>query len=309
MREKMMRLGVVIVTYNRIEKLQKTLSCYEKQLKKIDTVIIVDNCSTDGTNIFLKKYVTEKRNFKIKILTMPKNIGGAGGFFEGMKYAMQTGLDWVYVSDDDAYVDDSTLIEIEKVYSQINDKDNVVALCSVVKKENGIDYGHRLRLKRKFLTLKWKTVSESEYKEPYFEIDIFSYVGTAIRVNSLFCAGLDRKDFFIYHDDQEHSLRLRKIGKILTCTKSVIFHDTNPIKYKRIFWGSYYNARNNLIMIKNNFPQRYYYIRYHLGYLRDCILCRDKIKRIMMKTAYHDARKQIMGINKVYNPSWKYDEI
>lgn len=305
----MERFGVVIVTYNRREKLQKTLSCYERQLKKIDTVIIVDNCSTDGTNNFLKKYLTEKRNFKVKILTMQKNIGGAGGFFEGMKYAMQAGLDWVYVSDDDAYVDNSTLIEIEKVYSQINDKDNVVALCSVVKNEKGIDTGHRLRLKRKSLTLKWRPVSESEYKEPYFEIDIFSYVGTAIRVNSLFCAGLDRKDFFIYHDDQEHSLRLRKIGKILTCTKSVIFHDTNPAKHEKVFWGSYYNTRNNLIMIKYNFPQRYYHVRYYLGYLRDCILCRNKIKRNMMRSAYHDAKKQIMGINEVYNPSWKYKEI
>lgn len=304
----MKRFGVVIVTYNRIEKLQKTLSCYERQLKKIDTVIIVDNCSTDGTNKFLKKYLTEKRNFKIKVLTMSENIGGAGGFFEGMKYAMQIGLDWVYISDDDAYVDNSALTEIEKIYSQINDKDNVVALCSVVRNEKGVDTGHRLRLKRKLLTLKWRPVSESEYKEPYFEIDILSYVGAAIRVNSLFCAGLDRKDFFIYHDDQEHSLRLRRVGKILTCTKSVIFHDTNPAKHKKVFWGSYYNTRNNLIMIKYNFPQRYYYVRYYLGYLRDCILCRNKIKRSMMRYAYHDAKKQIMGINKIYNPSWKYRE-
>ena len=300
-----MNLGVIIVTYNRKEKLKRTLSCYENQSKKINLMIIVDNCSTDGTKQFLEEYTLKILKYKVKVLNMSENIGGAGGFFEGMKYAMQEKLDWVYVSDDDAYVNSSTLKEIESIYTQLEEKDKIVALCSVVKNEDGIDYGHRLRLNKKIFTVKWYPVNKIEYKKPYFNIDIFSYVGTAIKINNLFITGLDRKDFFIYHDDQEHSLRLRNTGKILTCTKSTIYHDTKSIKYKKLFWGNYYDTRNRLLMIRYNFPPRYYYVRFILGYIRDCIMCRDKIKRDMMKEAYSDARKQNMGVNKTYNPEWK----
>ena len=42
-----MKIGVVIVTYNRLEKLKKCLSAYERQAFLPVFLHIVDNCSTD----------------------------------------------------------------------------------------------------------------------------------------------------------------------------------------------------------------------------------------------------------------------
>lgn len=300
----MKNIGIVLVTYNRLEKLKIALSCYEKQKTKIDTMIIVNNCSTDGTFEFLEEYSKRKLKYKIVILNMPKNLGGAGGFFEGMKCAMKEDLEWVYISDDDAYPNDNTIYELEKIYSKLQNKDEIVALCSVVENKNGLDYGHRLRIMKNLFFVKWKPVDRSEYNKDYFNVDILSYVGSLINVNALYCAGLDRKDFFIYHDDQEHSLRLGKNGKILTCTKSVIHHDTEVKKYKELFWGNYYDTRNRLLMIKYNFPLRYFYIRYYLGYIRDCLLCKNKVKKEMLKVAYMDAKNNKLGLNSIYKPGW-----
>ena len=61
----MKNIGIVLVTYNRLEKLKIALSCYEKQKTKIDTMIIVNNCSTDGTFEFLEEY--SKRELKYKL--------------------------------------------------------------------------------------------------------------------------------------------------------------------------------------------------------------------------------------------------
>lgn len=301
----MMNIGVVLVTYNRIEKLKIALSSYENQRKKFTTIIIVNNCSNDGTKEFLEEYCTKKLDYKVIVLNMPRNLGGSGGFYEGMKRAIKEDIDWIYISDDDAYPKNDTLSELENVYLKLEEKDNISALCSVVENNNGIDYGHRLVIKKNTFFVKWKAIDKNEYKKEYFDVDILSYVGSAINVNKLFDVGLDRKDFFIYHDDQEHSLRLRKAGRILVCSKSIIHHDTEPKKYQELFWGNYYDTRNRLLMIKYNFSSRYFYIRYFLGYIRDCIFCSNQIKRKMMKTAYKDAKSNKLGLNDLYKPGWK----
>ena len=75
--------------------------------------------------------------------------------------------------------------------------------CVVLLKTN-LEFGHRQIIKKNPIIVKWKHVNPKEYSKPYFDIDIFSYVGTAIRVERLLEVGLDRKNYFIYHDDQDH---------------------------------------------------------------------------------------------------------
>lgn len=48
-----MKNGVVIVTYNRLSLLRECVSCVLGQTVPFSHVIIVDNCSTDGTGDYL----------------------------------------------------------------------------------------------------------------------------------------------------------------------------------------------------------------------------------------------------------------
>ena len=75
-----MKVVAVIVTFNRkrllLENVQRLLS----QTINIHKIIIVDNCSTDGTKEYLNKNgILDNKNIYYHILE--KNIGGAGGFF------------------------------------------------------------------------------------------------------------------------------------------------------------------------------------------------------------------------------------
>ena len=56
----MMELGVVIVTFNRLEKLKEALKAYEMQTRRPDRILVVDNCSTDGTDAYLQKWLNDK---------------------------------------------------------------------------------------------------------------------------------------------------------------------------------------------------------------------------------------------------------
>lgn len=50
-----MNICVVIVTYNRLNKLQKALQSYESQTCPPHCIIVVNNNSTDGTHDYLSQ--------------------------------------------------------------------------------------------------------------------------------------------------------------------------------------------------------------------------------------------------------------
>lgn len=57
-------IGCVLVTYNRIEKLKKTLECYLTQTVPPKYILVVNNCSTDGTGEYLCQWERFLRDLK-----------------------------------------------------------------------------------------------------------------------------------------------------------------------------------------------------------------------------------------------------
>ena len=80
----MKKLGVVIVTYNRINLLQECVDHVLEQTVPFNSIIIVDNNSNDGTSNYLNSLSNNK---KIHIISLKENLGGSGGFYKGMEYA------------------------------------------------------------------------------------------------------------------------------------------------------------------------------------------------------------------------------
>ena len=61
-------IGVVIVTFNRLEKLIKTLKAYADQTLVPAYIVVVNNASSDGTAAYLEKWASQKEPFKKYIL-------------------------------------------------------------------------------------------------------------------------------------------------------------------------------------------------------------------------------------------------
>ena len=85
------KLDLVIVTFNRLEKLKKALSCYEKQTSPFRNLILVNNCSTDGTKEYIDEWQREKTFFGKIVIHTDENLGGSGGFYLGQKKAAELG--------------------------------------------------------------------------------------------------------------------------------------------------------------------------------------------------------------------------
>ena len=114
MKEKLETFSVaaVIVTYNRLEKLKKALKCYETQTMLPKYLVIVNNCSTDGTKDYLNEWLKETSFIKKIVINTESNLGGSGGFYIGQKKALELDVDWIYLADDDAYPEDSYFLKI-----------------------------------------------------------------------------------------------------------------------------------------------------------------------------------------------------
>jgi len=303
-----MKIGVVLVTYNRLEKIKVALQKYEEQEYKPEYILVVDNCSTDGTNEFLNIWEKNTSSYRKEVITLPSNSGGAGGFYSGMERALNLEADWIWLSDDDAYPRKDALKNINDYYENLTsqEKKTIVAMCSTVYNNGEIHKEHRNHIILTKLKCIIQSSSLKEYEKKAFSIDMFSYVGAIIKKDTIKKVGLDIKDFFIYCDDQEHSIRIGREGKIMCITNSIIDHDTLPYDKNVINWGRYYKKRNDLLMIKKNYPYRYFFFRFIRRYISDVSLFSKNPPelKIMLKDAYRDAWNNKTGLHDIYRPGW-----
>ena len=121
-----MKVNCVIVTYNRLALLKECLAAIEKQTYPIHKVIVIDNCSTDGTEEYLKAYAVRPQ---FQIIRTEQNIGGAGGFSLGVKTSVSGGGDYTWMMDDDTIPSPKALEALMQTATQSND---IGFVCSKV---------------------------------------------------------------------------------------------------------------------------------------------------------------------------------
>ena len=301
-----MRICVVLVTYDRREELARTLSAYEAQEYPPQTVLVVDNHSTDGTAEMLAAWREGEQKITHRVLTLPENRGGSGGFYAGMEAALATGAEWIFLSDDDALPrPDALRVLYDFTVAHPDLASGAAALCGAVDTGAGFATGHRARIRRpSFSGIIDAPVPVREYQKEYFIVDFFSYIGVCVRASALREAGFCRPDFFLYGDDFEHALRVGKEGKIYCVPACVLTHKDNNPYARRASWRDYYATRNLLLTYRAHFGR---FAAARRGLLRRLSALRsfDKVKIRVISDAIRDARRSVTGEHPVYRPGWE----
>lgn len=299
------KIGVVLVTRNRLSCLKIALKKYDEQIKQPEYMIVVDNCSTDKeTGKYLDNWVKESSSYKRIVIHSNENGGGSGGFYLAEKEALKHEADWIWHADDDAYPDASALQEIEIAYNHINK--NVAAYCSAVKNVSNpkIDISYWRILYKGIFFIKWLPPKNTD---KYFDVDKFMYLGCVIKKDVLEKVGLTNKEFFIHEDDIEHSLRIRKTGRIIAVNDAHLLHPAwnDVINPKSINWKYYYSVRNKIISIGLNYGKKYQVseiMKAKLKYYLHVIKKYPPTVLAMEKDAISDGKRNILGKNKLYLP-------
>lgn len=236
-----MRTLAVIVTHNRSQLLNRCLNYLENQTRKPDDILVVNNGSTDNTQELLR---SRGVNFIDQL-----NVGSAGGWHSGIKYAKDNKFDLCWLMDDDGFPDTDALNLLLKEFTE----DNYTCLSSIVLNELDDDkLVFPLPILNKNLnpTLRpWgrklynlSQVSCSTLIYPYAHL----FNGALISLNAVKDIGNVNKGYFIMGDEVDYFYRLRKIGKVGTLIKAKHYHpDVSKRAYSRN--KIYYLLKNTII--------------------------------------------------------------
>lgn len=273
----MKKVGILIVTYNRLQLLKEEIESIRNQSYGDFDIIIVNNSSTDGTLEWLES------QGDVIVITQP-NSGGAGGFFTGLKYIAEHGYQYCWLMDDDVECEKTALQELMDVAEKENE---FGFLCSRVVGTDGKPMN--------VPTIENRIFNESypcwleRIDEKLIKVRSATFVSVLIPISNVIKYGLPIKEYFIWGDDSEYTNRLSKelpsylvfnskvIHKRVISQRLNFFTETNPNRLNNYF----YALRNSFMNSKkyDNGKERFLNIAY-LIYLFPKVLLKFDMKRL-----------------------------
>lgn len=211
-------VAAVIVTFNRLAKLKKVIAAIEAQSTAPTHLVIVDNASTDGTGEYL---ATVESSIPVDVVSLPTNTGGAGGFSAGMRRGYELGADFVWIMDDDGYPEPEALERLLSGLSAASDELGapVPFACSVVVFTDGAI----CEMNNPAPTWDWGRLLVKGQNSVM--VEQCSFVSVLIPRWVLETFGLPFKEYFIWFDDAEYTLRITRETPGVQVLDSVTVHD------------------------------------------------------------------------------------
>ena len=218
---------MVIVTYgDRFNFLSQVVSrVFEEGANQI---LIVDNNSVPSSKEKLAEL--ERSDTRITAFYNEENLGSAGAYVQILKYAYERGEEAYYwFLDDDNLPKIGALMELKKaekaltvefqspvLYSYRGEswqEDREAVKKGVVKGPRVNSYcGFELVDFLKSVITRHKTIESQKVNFPIVEVKWGPYGGLFSKLSNLKRIGLPNKEFFLYADDQEFTLRFSKLN-------------------------------------------------------------------------------------------------
>lgn len=231
------RVCAVVVTYNRSALLRECLDAVLSQTHPVQ-VVLVDNASTDNTPDVIRDYAD-----RVHVVRSDRNVGGAGGFHLGLTIALDRGADWFWLMDDDTVARPDT---VERLLAA-NDRCAVPAQLLASRVE-WVD-GRRHPMNAGTLDDRLDQ-AEQAAAAGCVALRAASFVSVLLPRQGIVANGLPMKDYFIWVDDVEYTMRLTRDGLGLLVTDSVVVHKTKYYELETLTPRYYYHVRNWLWLLR-----------------------------------------------------------
>ena len=200
-----MRIHCVVVTYNHLHLLQSCLQAIQAQSRPVDGLWVIDNHSTDGTAQWLDE--TAKAVPSLHVVHTGSNTGGAGGFSLGTRLAVEAGCDYVWLMDDDTHPAPDALQHLARAAAPDG---STGFACSKVEWTDGTP--HVMNRPALEAGADKAAHTESINGEECVACKTCSFVSVLVGSKAVREVGLPIKEFFIWCDDIEFTLRIHDAG-------------------------------------------------------------------------------------------------
>ncbi len=213
----------VVVTYNRWELLKECLDALLRQSHALDRILVLDNASTDGTPKGLEGEGYLRRD-TIHYIRLSKNLGGAGGFHEGLKLAYDERYEFIWLLDDDTIVADEALEALLNVRKRFPEEERPRMLASRVywidgkphpMNDPGLKHGNDPTLA---VAARYGLGS----------LRSATFVSLLLHRSLVTEFGLPLADYFLWSDDIEYTARILRQNFGALVPQSTALHKTGP---------------------------------------------------------------------------------
>ena len=232
-----MKVAAIVVTYNRKTLLLEAIAALLNQTYSSMDVLVIDNASTDGTREAVGLMIP---NDRIRYFHTGANLGGAGGFNYGLKVAYQEGYDAFWLMDDDSIVQEGALEAIIHAANLLKDKFGF--LCSNVRWTDGT--ACKMNVPR--IDERWSEYIE-QMRQGIIPVKIATFVGFYLTRAMVEKIGLPIKEFYIWSDDSNYSMRANREAACYCVVDSVIVHKMKS------------NSSSDIVSDESDRLSRYFY--------------------------------------------------
>lgn len=239
-------VAVVIVTYNRADLLARSLDGLAAQTHAPDAVFVVDNASTDHT----AEVLASRTDLPLEVITSAENLGGAGGFHLGTKAAYDAGHDRIWLIDDDVVAAPECLAVLMAA-----DEDALMVvredLAGVLVEKAAIrfDLTNPLAIRPKTASVDSTYATRAEMPERV-AVENVAFEGFMFRRGVVDEIGLPDDSYFIFYDDVDYALRIRRTGRTIWALRDAVLVrqlDFNQ-QHDLSGWKGFYMYRNLFVV-------------------------------------------------------------
>jgi rhamnopyranosyl-N-acetylglucosaminyl-diphospho-decaprenol beta-1,3/1,4-galactofuranosyltransferase len=247
----------VVVTFNRLPLLQRLVHRLG-EVPGVSEVLVLDNASVDGTGAWL---AGQQATGETPLLarTLEHNRGGAGGFHDGLAWAIDRGADLVWLMDDDGLPEPDCL---GTLLAHGNDYDFWGPV--VVDEDDPERLVFPIRLPGGTRVVGDVAQVRAAARDGVLADVVIPFNGVLVTKELVDRIGLPREEFFIWGDDVEYLWRAREAGaRVATVAEARVLHPSVGELGTPMMWGRttynhspsdlkhYCMARNNLVNLRD----------------------------------------------------------
>lgn len=240
------RVCAIVITYERPELLGRCLDALLAQSRHPDHVLVVDNASRDGTG----EMVRDRFGHAVELLELPENVGGAGGFYAGMRAAYERGFGWLWLMDDDSLPTVEALERLlDGAHRAPGDGPPLVVGSRVVWKN-----GRNHPMNNPWPRWRWPLASAAAVRQRLVLVRATTFVSALVRREAVERFGLPLAHYFIWGDDMEYFGRMLRENPGYLVPDSVVYHWTAKPHTGVSHAGGrfYYHVRNSLWIVRGS---------------------------------------------------------
>jgi GT2 family glycosyltransferase len=232
----------VVVTHNRKALLRECLAAVGSQTAPPGRILVIDNASSDGTGEMVSGAFPHA-----EVVRLEQNVGGAGGFHEGLRRAHESGAAWVWLMDDDTIPEEDALEQLLRAAEPDGLPRPLLLASKAVWTDGSLHPMNAPGTDRRDVDRMVRAAARH-----LVPLRSATFVSLLVSREAIDRHGLPNARYFIWSDDIEYTARVTRRDPAYLVPRSVVKHATKTAYTAVTSTGDrfYFHVRNTLFMLR-----------------------------------------------------------